>query len=114
MVRNYFSKTRVFIFFPSISESFGLVLAETKLYGIPNIIMGINYISFAKNGTIIIYDDTPEILAKEGIIISLNNRFREYLGKESKKRMKKYNNEALAIIFIHTFKYFSTNYLRRN
>ena len=40
---------------PSISESFGLVLGETKIYGIPNIIIGLDYISVAYNGTIIIY-----------------------------------------------------------
>ena len=28
--------------FPSISESFGLVLSETKLYGIPNILLGLD------------------------------------------------------------------------
>ena len=82
-------------FFPSISESFSLVLTETKIYGIPNILLGINYISTSKNGTIIIYDETPESLAKEGINLLLNYRYREYLGKESKKSMRKYNNEEL-------------------
>ena len=81
--------------FPSISESFGLVLCETKIYGIPNILLGIDYISIARNGTIIIYDDTPESLAKEGIKILLNNKSREYLGKESRRNMEKYNNEIL-------------------
>jgi hypothetical protein len=104
-----FFKNESLHFFPSISESFGLVLAETKMYGIPNILMGINYISLVKNGTIIIYDDTPESLAKEGIIILLNNRFREYLGKESKKSMKKYNNEALAKKWINLILYINYN-----
>ena len=47
----------------SISESFSLVLAETKLYGIPNILIGINYITIGDKGTVIIYDDSPESIA---------------------------------------------------
>ena len=96
-------------FFPSISESFGLVLVETKIYGIPNILLGINYISTSKNGTIIIYDETPESLAREGIILLLNNRYREYLGKESKKSMKKYNNEELTKKWINLILYINYN-----
>ena len=82
-------------FFLSISESFGLALCETKIYGIPNIILGVDYISIARNGTIIIYDDMPESLAKETIKILLDNKYREYLGKEARRNMEKYNNELL-------------------
>ena len=57
--------------------------------------MGIDYISIARNGTTIIYDDTPESLAKEAIKILLNNKYREYLGKEARRNMEKYNNEIL-------------------
>ena len=39
--------------FPSISESFGLVLSETKIYGIPNILVGLDYVQISKGGTII-------------------------------------------------------------
>lgn len=56
----------------SISESYSLVLSETKIYGIPNIILGLDYLSLAKNGTIIIYDDFPETLAKESLKIIYN------------------------------------------
>ena len=90
-----FFKNASLHFFPSISESFGLVLCETKIYGIPNIILGVDYISIARNGTIIIYDDMPESLAKETIKILLNNKYREYLGKEARRNMEKYNNELL-------------------
>ena len=86
--------------FPTISESFGLVLSETKIYGIPNILLGLDYISIAYNGTIIIYDDTPESLAKEVIKIILKNKYREKLGKESRKNMIKYNNDILIINWV--------------
>jgi glycosyltransferase involved in cell wall biosynthesis len=81
--------------FPSISESFGLVLCETKLYGIPNILVGLNYISASNGGTIIIYDDSPESIARESIKILKNNNYKGNLGKEARISMKKFNNNLL-------------------
>ena len=49
----YFKNSSLHIF-PSISESFGLVLCETKIYGIPNILIGLDYIYISKGGTVII------------------------------------------------------------
>ena len=70
----YYKNSSLHIF-PSISESFGLVVAETKIYGIPNIILGINYISTAEGGTIIVYDDNPSIIAREAIKILKNDKY---------------------------------------
>ena len=81
--------------FPSISEGFGLVLTETKIYGIPNILLGIDYVSASKGGTIIIYDDTSESLAKESIKILKNHEYKKILGRESRKSMKKFKNKLL-------------------
>ena len=96
----YFFKNASLHFFPTITESFGLVLSETKIYGIPNILLGLDYVSIAQNGTIIIYDDTPESLAKEAIKILLNITFRENLGKASRKSMIRYRNELLILKWI--------------
>ncbi len=79
----------------SISESFSLVLSETKIYGIPNILIGLDYISTTNGGIIIIYDDLPESIAKEAIKILLNNKFRNILGKEARRSMKKFENKKL-------------------
>ena len=56
---------------PSISESFSMVLCETKIFGIPNILIGLEYLTASSGGTVIIYDDSPELLAKESINILL-------------------------------------------
>lgn len=88
----YFKNTSLNLF-PSISESFGLVIAETKVYGIPNILLGIDYVSVSKDGTIIIYDDTPEFLAKSSIKILKNDIYKQKLSIEARKSMKKFNNE---------------------
>ena len=86
--------------FPSMYETFGLVLAETKIYGIPNILLGLNYVSISKGGTIILYDDKPESLANEAIKILKNKRYRKKLGKEARKSMKKFNNDMLLLKWV--------------
>ena len=81
--------------FPSIAEAFPNVLCETLIYGIPNIIIGIDYVSIAKGGTIILYDDSALSIAKIAIKILLNKRLRKKLGKQARKNIKKYRNDRL-------------------
>jgi len=80
---------------PSISEAFPLVLSETKIYGIPSILIGLDYICIAEGGTIIIYDDLPESLALESIKIISNNQYRKKLSREARYSMKQFKNEFL-------------------
>ena len=82
-------------FFPSISESFGLVLCETKIYGIPNIMVGLDYLTVSNEGTIIIYDDLPEKIAKEIIKILIKNNYKKKLGKKARKSMRNFENKRL-------------------
>ena len=86
--------------FPSISEAFPMVIAETKIFGIPNIILGIDYLTIAKEGTFIIYDDTSESLANEAVKILKNRNYRSDLGKKARKSMKKFNNKILSMKWI--------------
>ena len=90
----YFKNASLHIF-PSISESFGLVLSETKIFGIPNILVGLDYIVLSKGGTLIIYDDSPESIAKGAIKILTDDIYRKNLGKEARRSMKKFKNELL-------------------
>ena len=53
--------------FPTLAEAFPNILSETLIYGIPNILTGLDYVSTSKGGTIIIYDDSSITLAKEAI-----------------------------------------------
>jgi glycosyltransferase involved in cell wall biosynthesis len=77
---------------PSSTESFPMVLCETKVYGIPNIITGINYITPAKGGVINIIDDDPKSIAKEAIKILSNEKYRKKLGKEARQSMAAFKN----------------------
>ena len=81
--------------FPTLAEAFPNILSETLIYGIPNIVIGLDYVSTSKGGTIIIYDDSPISIAKEAIKILKNYRFRKKLGKEARKNMKKFRNNVL-------------------
>ena len=112
--------------FPSITESFGLVLSETKLYGIPNILVGLDYVSCAKGGVSIIYDDKPESIAKEAIKILKNETYRKKLGKKARESMKAFDNEAtvkrwerlilsiyLEDIYYHRFKALDTEKIKK-
>jgi glycosyltransferase involved in cell wall biosynthesis len=80
--------------FPSICESFAMVLRETKIFGIPNIVLGLDYLSVIKGGTIIIYDDKPYSIAKEAIKILKNDTFRNELGNEARESMRKFDNHS--------------------
>ena len=95
----YFKNASLHIF-PTICESFGLVLSETKIYGIPNILVGLDYVSIAKGGTIIIYDDNPESIAKEAIKILTNYRYRKKMGAKARKSVKQFNNDYLLLKWI--------------
>jgi len=90
----YFKNASLHIF-PSITESFGLVLSETKIYGIPNILVGLDYIQISKGGTLIIYDENPECIAKESIKIMEDYKYRKTLGKKARNSMEEFNNKFL-------------------
>ena len=76
----------------SLFESYSLALAETKIFGIPSILCGLDYLILAKGGTVIIYDDNPITLAEEAIKILKNYTYRKILGTEARRSMKKYKN----------------------
>lgn len=79
--------------FSSVSEAFPMVLCETKVFGIPNILTGLDFVVMAKGGTIMIYDDNPESIAKVSIKILNNYKYRKKLGEQARESMKKYKNE---------------------
>ena len=78
---------------PSSTESFGLAVCETKIFGIPNIVTGLDYISPAKGGIININNDDPKNIAKEAIKILVNKTYLKVLGKEARKSMKLFGNK---------------------
>ena len=91
----YSSKNASIHLFPTICESFGNVLVETKIYGIPNILLGLDYVVASLGGTVIIYDDSPLSISKIAIKILKNKRYKRKLGRIARKSMKKFNNNLI-------------------
>ena len=81
--------------FPSLIEAFPMALGEVKIFGIPSILCGLDYITLAKGGTVIIYDDNPDTIAKEAIKILRDDIYRKKLGKEARTSMEKINNKLI-------------------
>ena len=82
--------------FTSENESYLIALAEVKIFGIPSIICGLDFLTLAKGGTVIIYDDDPVTIAKESIKILKDDEYRKRLGKEARESMKERKNELIA------------------
>ena len=95
-----FYKNSSLHFFPTKSESFGLVLSETKIYGIPNILVGLDYVSISKGGTFIVYDNKPEYIAKESLKILKDEKYKKEMSNEARKSMLKFQNKMLLIKWI--------------
>ena len=81
--------------FPTLVEAFPNILSETLVFGIPNILIGLDYVSLVNGGSIIIYNDSPFVIAKIAKKILNNYRYRKKLGNEARKNMRKFKNEIL-------------------
>ena len=62
---------------PSLTESYPMVLSETNIFGIPSIIIGLDYLALANKGNVIIFDDNPQVIAIEAIKILKNDNYRK-------------------------------------
>lgn len=87
----YFQNSSLHLF-PTLTETFSQVLCETKIYGIPTILLGLDYLTLSKKGTIIIYDEIPDVLAKESLKLMKDKQYRKIIGKEARISMKRFNN----------------------
>ena len=112
----YLSNASLHIF-PTISEAFPMVLCETKIFGIPNILIGIDYVAMSSGGTIIIYDDSPEYISKVAINILKNDKYRKILGKQARLSMKNFNNLKLTkrwvLLILFIYNDYNYNYYQK-
>jgi glycosyltransferase involved in cell wall biosynthesis len=102
-VEIYLKNTSLHIL-PSLSECYPMVLSETKIFGIPTILIGLDHLALAKGGTVIIYDDNPNIIAKEAIKIIKNYEYRKILGCEAIESMKQFKNNLIAKRWVELLK----------
>ena len=80
-----------------------MTLSESKLYGLPTIVVGMSYLSAAKNGVININDDDPKIIANEILKLLNNKEYRELEGKKARKSVDYFPNEEIYKRWIEIF-----------
>ena len=80
----------------SLSESYPMVLGEAKIFGIPSILCGLDYLTLSKGGTLIIYDDEPITIANAAIKILKDRDLRKKMGQEARESMKNKKNKLIA------------------
>ena len=102
----YFKKSSVHLF-TSYVEAFPNVLSESKLYGVPTILIGLEYLSMIKGGTVIA-DDNPISIANETIKILTNEKYRKKLGKEARDSLNQFSNEITLQKWINIINYVYT------
>ena len=81
---------------PSIAEGIGLDICETKLFGIPNVLVGLDYLPCSKGGVSIIYDDNPNSIAQECIKILKDEKYRKNMGREAFESMRNFDNDEIS------------------
>ena len=90
----YYKNASVHLF-PTLVEAFPNILSETKIYGIPNILVGLDYVACFHGGTVNIYDDSPISIGKAIIKILKNEKYKKKLGREARNSMKRFKNKLI-------------------
>ena len=90
-------------FMTSSAESFSFVLAESKAYGLANIVTGKEYLVLTKKGSIIVKDDDYEEMAYKTIQLFSNMTYLREQGKSARESLNDFleiNLYELIILYI--------------
>lgn len=98
----YYKNSSIFLL-TSIFEGCPMTLSESKLYGLPSIVVGMSYLSSAKNGVININDDDPKIIANEILNLLNKKEYRELEGKKARQSINDFQNEEIYKRWIEIF-----------
>ena len=98
----YYKNSSIFLL-TSKFEGCPMTLSESKLYGLPTIVIGMNYLSYAKNGVININNDDPKLIANEIVKLLKNKKYRELEGKKARESLNDFPNEEIYKRWIELF-----------
>ena len=90
--------------FLSYAEAFPSVLSESKIYGLPTILTGMEYLALFNGGTVVAENDFPKTIASIAIKILNNETYRKKLGKEARESIEKFKNEIIAKRWVEILK----------
>ena len=90
-------------FMTSNSESFSFVLAESKAYGLANIVTGKEYLVLTKKGSIVVKYDDYEGMAYEAIKLFSNMTYLKEQGKAARESLKDFLSEKIDLRYINLY-----------
>jgi len=90
-------------FMTSSAESFSFVLAESKAYGLANIVSGKDYLVLTKKGSIVIKDNDYEEMAYETIKLFSNMTYLREQGKSARESLNIFLPEKVDLRYINLY-----------
>ena len=90
-------------FMTSSAESFSFVLAESKAYGLANIVTGKEYLVLTKKGSIVVKNNNYEELADEAIKLFSNMTYLREQGKAARESLADFLTEKVGLRYINLY-----------
>ena len=101
-LRPFYSKASLY-FMTSSAESFSFVLAESKAYGLANIVTGKEYLVLSKKGSIVVKDNDYEEMANKTIKLFSNITYLREQGKSARESLNNFLTEKVDLRYINLF-----------
>ena len=101
-LRPFYSNASLY-FMTSNAESFSFVLAESKAYGLANIVTGKEYLVLTKKGSIIVKDNDYKEMADKAIKLFSNMTYLREQGKSSRESLNNFLSEKVDLRYINLF-----------
>jgi glycosyltransferase involved in cell wall biosynthesis len=101
-LRPFYSNASLY-FMTSSAESFSFVLAESKAYGLANIVTGKEYLVLTKKGSIIVKDNDYEGMAYETIKLFSNITYLREQGKSARESLNNFLAEKVDLRYINLY-----------
>jgi glycosyltransferase involved in cell wall biosynthesis len=90
-------------FMTSSAESFSFVLAESKAYGLANIVTGKEYLVLTKKGSIIVKDNDYKEMAYKTIKLFSNMTYLREQGKYARESLNNFLSEKVDLRYINLY-----------
>jgi glycosyltransferase involved in cell wall biosynthesis len=101
-LRSFYSNASLY-FMTSSSESFSFVLAESKAYGLANIVTGKEYLVLTKKGSIVVKDNDYKEMAHKAIKLFSNMTYLQEQGRSARESLKNFLPEKVDVRYINLF-----------
>ena len=101
-LRPFYSKASLY-FMTSSAESFSFVLAESKVYGLANIVTGKEYLVLTKKGSIVVKNNDYEEMAYEAIKLFSNITYLREQGRSARESLNDFLSEKVDLRYINLY-----------